>query len=63
MEIESGWESFDAEQFTPDEFLTNEISDISKSANINYLLFAGSWCGDSESEVPKIYKLINSAKS
>ena len=59
--VASEWKNFDAEQFVADEFLVSEISELSKVNNIKYLLFAGSWCGDSESEVPKIMKLIDKA--
>ncbi len=59
--VASEWKNFEAVQFIPDEFLVSEISEFSKANNITFLLFAGSWCGDSESEVPKIMKLIDKA--
>lgn len=59
---ECGWKDFSATDFNPDSYFIDEIANLSKHDNIQYLLFAGSWCGDSESEVPKILKLLNLSK-
>ena len=59
---QAGWHSYDATDYEPGEFLAEQLSNIVSSDSIDILLFAGSWCGDSESEVPKIYKLFQVAK-
>ncbi len=61
---EAGWHDYTAENYEPGEFLTEQLNTIVNNENnkINFLLFAGSWCGDSESEVPKIYKLFTKAR-
>ena len=59
---ECGWKDFSAADFNPDSYFIDEIANLTNHDDIKYLLFAGSWCGDSESEVPKILKLLNLAK-
>ena len=59
---QTGWNSYDAADYEPGEFLAEQLSNIVSSDSIDFLLFSGSWCGDSESEVPKIYKLFQVAK-
>jgi thiol-disulfide isomerase/thioredoxin len=58
---EAGWESYDAAGYDPGYFLTEQLLASANSNDIEFLLFSGSWCGDSESEVPKIYKLFDKA--
>jgi thiol-disulfide isomerase/thioredoxin len=58
----SGWEHFTADEYNPGQFLTEQIGEISKSSNIKYLIFSGSWCGDSKTEVPKLFKLFENAR-
>lgn len=55
------WGRYDAEEYEPGTFLTEQISEISRSRDIDFILFSGSWCHDSELEVPKIYKLFDAA--
>jgi thiol-disulfide isomerase/thioredoxin len=52
-----GWKDFSAEGYEVTEEQKTELSTL-VSERIGFLLFAGSWCGDSESEVPIIYKII-----
>lgn len=58
---QAGWESYDAAEYLPGEFLSQQLKHIVVSEDVNLLLFSGSWCGDSKSEVPKIFKLFESA--
>ena len=60
---EADWHSYSAAEYEPGEFLAEQLNSIinNNDNGISFLLFAGSWCGDSESEVPKIYKLFDKA--
>lgn len=53
----SGWKDFSAKDY---EITAENKAKLASLINdkINFLLFAGSWCGDSETEVPIIYKII-----
>jgi|DewCreStandDraft_4_1066084.scaffolds.fasta_scaffold00742_3 thiol-disulfide isomerase/thioredoxin len=53
----SGWQDFDASDYSlsSDDLITFSKLDV---RNIDFIIFAGSWCGDSESEVPIIYKIF-----
>lgn len=59
---QAGWDKYDAADYEPGEFLAGQLSEIVKNNDISFLLFSASWCGDSKSEVPKIYKLFDTAK-
>ena len=54
----AGWKTYSAGAFTPSQKRVSDVSEITNSKNISYLIFAGSWCGDSEEELPKLYKLL-----
>ena len=58
---QAGWHDYDAAEYEPGDFLIGQLSSLVKDNDITFLLFAGSWCGDSESEVPKIFKLFGKA--
>ena len=54
------WFTKNYNSYEPDEVLTQQLSkDLN---NYELKLFMGTWCGDSKREVPKIYKLLESAK-
>jgi hypothetical protein len=55
------WESYTAGDYTPDNYLVRQLAAKIKSKHVEFYLFAGSWCDDSKSEVPKIYKLFTLA--
>ena len=54
----AGWSDYSAADYSP-----SNISEFRAAIDddISFLLFAGSWCGDSKSEVPKIFKLFKQA--
>ena len=61
---EAGWHNYNASAYEPGDYISGQLNAIitSPGSNIEFLLFSGSWCGDSESEVPKIFKLFTEAK-
>lgn len=58
---DAGWESYSAPTYMPNLKRANEISDIATNNAVDFVIFAGSWCSDSETELPKLYKLITGA--
>lgn len=56
------WQSYEAADYSPNDFMVNQITEITNSGGFKYVLFAGSWCGDSKTEVPKIYKLLGNTQ-
>ncbi|MFA6571067.1 MAG: thioredoxin family protein [Bacteroidota bacterium] len=58
---EAGWSSYASVGYTPNKSITKDIAEYVISKNLSFVIFAGSWCGDSETELPKIYKLLTLA--
>ncbi len=58
---DAGWESYSAPSYMPNLKRANEISEVATDNGVDFIIFAGSWCSDSETELPKIYKLITGA--
>jgi hypothetical protein len=58
---EAGWDNYSAPSYMPNIKRANEISDMATNYNVDFLIFAGSWCEDTERELPKVYKLITGA--
>ncbi len=60
---QAGWESYNADNYEPGVFLTEQLNSLinNKNKRISFILFSASWCGDSESEVPKIFKMFDIA--
>lgn len=56
---EAGWSAYDAAGYEPQDAFVSELRDLLQDESLGFLLFSGSWCGDSESEMPKIYKLFD----
>jgi thiol-disulfide isomerase/thioredoxin len=53
------WESYNANNYKPNENLINQLKTLlSTQQNITFIMISASWCPDSETEVPKYYKLI-----
>ena len=54
------WKSYSVDNY----FIPNEKIELIRSfldlQNEKFLIFSGSWCGDSETEVPKIIKIFDS---
>ncbi|MGE5478874.1 MAG: thioredoxin family protein [Chloroflexota bacterium] len=59
----AGWHDYSAKDFNTSPVLINQISSMLKRGAYEFLIFAGSWCEDSESEVPKIFKILKSAQT
>ena len=51
------WFGVNYKSFNP----KNEAIEIIKSKKnlVNYLIFAGTWCGDTKRELPKFYKIVD----
>ena len=58
---DAGWESYSAPTYMPNLKRANEISEVATDNGVDFIIFSGSWCSDSETELPKIYKLITGA--
>lgn len=55
----AGWTDYSASQYHPDRIIINELKTILKEKkDVSFLIFPGSWCGDSEKGVPEIMKLL-----
>ncbi len=59
IEAHSGWEQLRAQDYTPDSAAIEAIRD--KAANVEVILFVGTWCGDSKREVPRFFKIWDQA--
>ncbi len=57
--VNADWETYDAPDYIPDKSKLDKLKSLITEKKINFRLFAGSWCGDSETELPKIYKIID----
>lgn len=57
----AGWASYRAADYRPDAGKASQLGKIAAAQKVSFLLFAGSWCGDSVSEVPKIFQLFAAA--
>ncbi len=55
------WQSYDAADYTPDSASVQKIKMLVNQNEVSFLLFGGSWCGDSKIGMPKILKLMNAA--
>jgi thiol-disulfide isomerase/thioredoxin len=51
------WYTKNFEAYTIDSSTANQIKPLLK--NKQFLLFMGTWCGDSRREVPRIYKILD----
>lgn len=47
--------------FSIDSNKLNELDDLIAKENITFIIFAGSWCKDSRSELPKIMEIMKQA--
>ncbi len=58
---EAGWESYSADDFQPSETKIRDISELSKKSKPMFLVFGGSWCPDTEMQLPMIFKILQLA--
>ncbi|MGB9701792.1 MAG: thioredoxin family protein [Candidatus Kapaibacteriota bacterium] len=54
---ETHWENAKDSLFSQSSL--DSLKNLTRNSDISFLIFAGSWCGDSKSELPKIIKLFD----
>lgn len=59
---ETDWDSYAAEDYKPNKGKVSTIARLAKAQKATFLLFAGSWCKDSEAQLPVIMKLLGAAQ-
>jgi len=59
---ETDWDSYSADAYKPLKAKTSRISRLFKARKATFLIFAGSWCKDSEAQLPMIMKLLEAAR-
>lgn len=57
----AGWADFNAPEYIINTLKADSISYYYQNNNIKFIIFSGSWCGDSKTEVPKMFKLFETA--
>lgn len=57
----AAWPSYSGEGYTPDTLLAQRITALAAPESISFVLIGGTWCGDSKSEMPKVFKLFEAA--
>ncbi len=57
----AGWESYAAVNFAPNPAFVQRIEEDVHSFDFSFIVFAGNWCEDSRSELPKFYQLLEMA--
>ncbi|MGA2296042.1 MAG: hypothetical protein ABSG15_00655, partial [FCB group bacterium] len=50
----AGWKNYSPVGYNPDPIRIKEITDRLTTKDLSFIIFAGSWCSDSETELPKI---------
>jgi thiol-disulfide isomerase/thioredoxin len=50
----AAWAMYDDSTYTPNDTAIKRLAALAKSGDVSFMLFAGSWCGDSKHEVPKL---------
>lgn len=58
----AGWSSYDAPDYAPDGETLAQLLPLVHAPDIAFLLFGGSWCGDTKAEFPKYFKLFSALK-
>lgn len=59
---QTDWDSYVAVSYKPSKKKISAISRIARAKNIRFILFAGSWCKDSEAQLPTVMKLLDAAR-
>jgi thiol-disulfide isomerase/thioredoxin len=55
------WSRYDAPNYNPSSVFTQRIEEDMSTGEISFLLFAGSWCEDSQTELPRLFKLLEAS--
>lgn len=58
----AGWIDYSASDYFPKNEDVERVKHYSLAEDATYMIFAASWCSDSESELPKIMKLLKKAE-
>lgn len=58
----TGWDSCKIDNYCASETQCKSISRKFEDKSYSLLIIAGSWCGDTKSELPKLFKIINVSK-
>ncbi len=59
---ETGWNLDSISEYKPDVAKCLEIKNICDNDNVKFIIIAGSWCGDTKSELPKLMKIFDVCK-
>lgn len=59
---ETDWDSYAAEGYKLNKGRVSAIARLAKAKKAAFLVFAGSWCKDSEAQVPIVMKLLGAAQ-
>ena len=57
--IETGWDSEVKNLYSPDESYCKNIQNKISNGDYKFIVIAGSWCGDTKSELPKLLKIMD----
>ncbi len=59
-QAKSGWDLSQTVTYTPSDSIIKLLKNNLSEGEFAFILFGGSWCGDSKSEMPKIMAVIKS---
>src|SRR6185295_13985221 len=59
---ECEWKDTVATGYRPDSLKMKKILSLTYKKDIHYMIYAGRWCSDSETELPKLMQLLESAQ-
>lgn len=57
---ETGWIIAPKDQYIPSDSVISLLKPIVAEQKLGFIIFAGSWCGDTKSELPKIVSVLKS---
>jgi thiol-disulfide isomerase/thioredoxin len=57
----AGWVSYSADDFQPSETKIKEIARFATEKEAAFLIFGGSWCSDTEHQLPMVVKILHLA--
>ncbi|MFP5214117.1 MAG: TlpA family protein disulfide reductase [Acidobacteriota bacterium] len=59
---ERGWNAFAYDTYSPSETETGKLSRLAQEKEAAFLIFGGSWCPDTVSQMPEILKILDHAR-
>ncbi|NLI80448.1 MAG: hypothetical protein GX443_02010 [Deltaproteobacteria bacterium] len=60
-QTQTDWDSYSAETYRPSRDKLKKIGRLAQARKARFLVFAGSWCKDSEAHLPALMKVLNRA--